>query len=187
MEKTLQNSNKSRVQRTQARKKERKKEKKKDRETAEFPTRFVRVKRGFARRESCVNRGEHAFARNFNPSRAFFTHASHSRTTATTTSRRDYAYVRGDSPAECERANTREYRRDRPPRYDASAARVNALYSPMIASRLLYDQQGQDATWIQHLTRHLVVLSEISRPVSSSCRYSSTRFLREFFFPSRSI
>lgn len=112
--------------------------------------------------ESHVNRGEHAFARNSNPSRAFFTHASHSHTTTTTTTRRDYAYVltyyRCQQNAS-ERATAREYRRDQSRRYDSSA-RVNALYSLTIISRLLYDR-GQDVTSIKHLTRHLVGLTEV--------------------------
>lgn len=114
--------------------------------------------------ESHVNRREHAFARNSNPSRAFFTHAPHSHTTTmtTTTTRRDYAYVltyyRCQQNAS-EWATAREYRRDQSRRYDSSA-RVNALYSLTIISRLLYDR-GQDVTFIKHLTRHLVGLTEI--------------------------
>lgn len=58
-----------------------------------------------------------------------------------------------------ERATAREYRRDQSRRYDSSA-RVNALYSLTIISRLLYDR-GQDVTSIKHLTRHLVGLTEV--------------------------
>ena len=120
-----------RVQCTRARKKEWKKERKKERQKKNrIPDEICSSKKGIRAEESRVNRGEHAFARNSNPSRAFFTHASHSRTTTTTTtSRRDYAYVRGDTSRMRASEHAREYRRDRPPDMIPARASKRSLFA----------------------------------------------------------